>query len=322
MDEFVITEDFPKDQLEFDRRFADESACLEYLSQLRWPGGFSCTRCGNTRYWESARGLYICCTCEYHQSVTAGTIFHATRKPLTTWFKALWWFSTRKSGVNAVNLQQLLDLGSYKTAWEWLQKLRNCTIRIGREKLSGNIEIDEFYLGGKRGKKGRGSKYKCAIAVAVERKGKKLGRLRMQVITRCTAKELVPFVTNNVISGSSITTDGWAGYNGLEDKGYHHKKIFQSKLEDKDSVLPGVHLIASLVKRLILGTFQGRFEEKYLQRYLDEYVFRFNRRSTKSVGKRFWRMIQFAAASKPMTSAQVVSARYAPSLLHQLEPSI
>ena len=308
MDEFVITEDFPKDQLEFDRRFADEPACLEYLFQLRWPDGFSCTRCGNNSYWASARGLYICCTCEYHQSVTAGTIFHATRKPLTTWFKALWWFSTRKSGVNAVNLQQLLNFGSYQTAWEWLQKLRSCTIRSGREKLSGILEVDEFYLGGRRGKKGRGSKFKVAVAVAVERKGKKLGRLRMQVITQCTAKELIPFVTENVTTGSFITTDGWAGYNRLEDEGYHHRIIIQSKSDDKDSVLPGVHLIASLVKRLILGTFQGRFEEKYLQRYLDEYVFRFNRRSTKSVGKRFWRMVQFAAASKPMTGEQVAAA--------------
>lgn len=307
MDELDIAEDFPKDQLEFDRRFADEPACLEYLFKLRWPEGFSCSRCGNTSYWESARGLYICCSCEYHQSVTAGTIFHATRKPLTTWFKALWWFSTRKSGVNAINLQQLLGLGSYKTAWEWLQKLRSCTIRSGREKLSGNLEVDEFYLGGVRGKKGRGSKYKFAVAVAVERKGKRLGRLRLQVIDRCTAKELIPFVTNNVTSGSNITTDGWAGYNALEAKGYHHKIIIQSKSKDKDSVLPGVHLIASLVKRLILGTFQGRFEAKYLQRYLDEYVFRFNRRNTKSVGKRFWRMAQFAAASEQMTGKQLAS---------------
>ena len=307
MNESAIVEDFPQDQLEFDRRFSDEGACIDYLFQLRWPEGFSCAKCGNTTYWASARGLYICCSCEYHQSVTAGTIFHATRKPLAVWFKALWWFSTRKSGVNAVNLQQLLGLGSYKTAWEWLQKLRSCTIRSGREKLSGNIEVDEFYLGGVRGKKGRGSPFKSAVAIAVERKGKKLGRLRMQVITRCTAQELVPFVTNNVTSGSTVTTDGWAGYNGLEKEGLRHRRIFQTKTENKESVLSGVHLVASLVKRLILGTFQGRYEEKYLQRYLDEYVFRFNRRSTKSPGKRFWRIAQFAAASKPITGVEVVS---------------
>jgi len=296
-----MTEDFPKNEVEFDRRFCNEQACLEYLSQLRWPEGFVCIQCGHTGYWRSARGLYLCCHCEHQQSVTAGTIFHGTKKPLIVWFKALWWFSTRKSSVNAVSLQELLGLGSYQTAWRWLQKLRTCTIFSGREKLSGNIEADEFHLGGERsGKRGRGAGHKCKVAVAVERKGRKLGRLRMQVIDHCGADELIPFATNNIAPGSSITTDGWQGYCGLEEAGYVHKKILQTKADDKESVLPGVHLITSLVKRLILGTFQGRFEERYLQRLLDEFVFRFNRRTTKSVGKRFWRIMQQAVASPPV----------------------
>jgi transposase-like protein len=239
--------------------------------------------------------------------VTAGTIFHGTKKPLRVWFKALWWFSTRKSSVNAVSLQELLGLGSYQTAWRWLQKLRTCTIFPDREKLSGNIEADEFYLGGERsGKRGRGADHKCKVAVAIERKGRKLGRLRMQVVDRCSADELIPFTTNNIATGSIITTDGWKGYCGLEAAGYVHKKILQTKADDKDSVLPGVHLITSLVKRVILGTFQGRFEEQYLQRLLDEYVFRFNRRTTKSVGKRFWRIMQQAVASAPLTNKGLV----------------
>lgn len=309
MVEFVVTEDFPKNQMDFDRRFHDEASCVEYLFQIRWPEGFSCPRCGNSGFWKSSRGLYVCSSCEYHQSVTAGTIFHGTRKPLTAWFKALWWFSTRKSGVNAVNLQQLLGLGSYRTAWEWLQKLRTCTIRNGREKLSGKVEVDEFYLGGEKGKHGRGSIYKYPVAIAVERKGKKLGRLRLQAIDRCSAAELLPFVASNVSIGTEVVTDGWSSYNGLKELGYQHTRILQTKCEDLDSVLPGVHLVTSLIKRLILGTFQGRFEGKYLQRYLDEYVFRFNRRSTKSVGKRFWRMIQFAAAAGPLLGTDVVLAR-------------
>lgn len=280
-----MKEDFPKNEVEFDRRFCSEQACLEYLFQLRWPDGFVCSQCGYTAYWKSARGLYLCCNCEHQQSVTAGTLFHGTKKPLTVWFKALWWFSTRKSSVNAVSLQELLGLGSYQTAWRWLQKLRTCTIFPGREKLSGEIEADEFYLGGERsGKRGRGADHKCKVAVAGERKGHKLGRLRMQVIERCSADELIPFATSNIALGSSITTDGWKGYCGLEEAGYVHKKTLQTKADDKDSVLPGVHLVTSLVKRIILGTFQGRFEEQYLQRYLDEFVFRFNRRTTKSAG--------------------------------------
>jgi transposase-like protein len=298
-----MIEDFPKNEVEFDRRFYSEQACIEYLFQLRWPEGFICPECDHTGYWRSARELYVCRHCEHQQSVTAGTIFHGTKKPLTIWFKALWWFSTRKSSVNAVSLQELLGLGSYQTAWRWLQKLRTCTIFPGREKLSGDIEADEFYLGGERsGKRGRGADHKCKVAVAIERKGRQLGRLRMQVIESCSGDELIPFATNNIVRGSRITTDGWKGYCGLEESGYVHKKILQTKVDDKDSVLPGVHLIASLVKRVILGTFQGRFDERYLQRLLDEYVFRFNRRTTKSVGKRFWRIMQQAVATAPITN--------------------
>jgi transposase-like protein len=197
----------------------------------------------------------------------------------------------------------LLDFGSYKTAWEWLQKLRSCTVRTGREQLSGNIEADEFYLGGQSsGKRGRGADHKCAVAIAVERKGKKLGRLRMQVIDRCSADNLIPFMQTNVSTGSFVSTDGWKGYSSLSTKGYDHKQIITSKIDEKESVLPGVHLVISLFKRVVLGTFQGRFDEKYLQRYLDEYVFRFNRRTTKTVGKRFWRIAQFAAATPPWQS--------------------
>lgn len=296
-------EDFPKNELEFDRRFSNEAACLEYLFQLRWPQGFVCPDCRHTKYWKSSRGLYLCRQCQRQQSVTAGTIFHGTKKPLTVWFKALWWFSTRKSGVNAVALKELLGLGSYQTAWCWLQKLRICTIFPDREALSGKVEADEFYLGGERsGKRGRGADHKCKVAVAVERQGRKLGRVRMQVIENCSAGQLIPFVKSNIASGSQVSTDGWKGYNGLEEAGYAHQKILSVKAEDTESVLPGVHLVVSLVKRVILGTFQGRFDEPYLQRYLDEYVFRFNRRTSKSVGKRFWRIMQRAASSPPITN--------------------
>lgn len=298
-----MNEDFPKNEVEFDRRFYSEEACIEYLYQLRWPEGFICSKCSHTGYWKSARGLYVCRCCEHQQSITAGTIFHGTKKPLHIWFKALWWFSTRKSSVSATTLQDMLGLGSYQTAWSWLQKLRTCTIFPQREKLSGTIEADECYLGGESsGKRGRGADKKFKVAVAIERKGRKLGRLRMQVISNCSAAELTPFATTNIAAGSSITTDGWKGYSGLEDAGYTHNKILQTKTDDKDSVLPGVHLIISLVKRVILGTFQGRFDGKYLQRILDEYVFRFNRRNTNSVGKRFWRIMQQAVASQPVAN--------------------
>jgi len=240
---------------------------------------------------------------------------HGTRKPLVLWFKAMWWFTTRKSGVNAINLQDLLGFGSYNTAWLWLQKLRSCTVRQGRQKLEGTVETDEFYLGGtKSGKRGRGAEHKCAVAIAVEQKHPKLGRLRLQLIEDCSAGELVPFVQSNVFSGSTITTDGWLGYDPLPAGDYKHKKVFKSKTKGKESVLPGAHLVISLIKRLILGTFQGRFETKYLQRYLDEYVFRFNRRTTKSVGKRFFRIAQQSMATPAMTRKRILAGCICPTL--------
>jgi len=306
MNELTISRGFPKNQREFDLRFCSEQACYAYLFDLRWPDGFSCRRCGHGTYWKTAKGLCVCCQCQYQQSVTAGTIMHSTKKPLTFWFKAMWWFTTRKSGVNAVNLQDLLGFGSYHTAWRWLQKLRCCTIRKNREKLSGRIEADEFYLGGERsGKRGRGSDNKCAVAIALEKKGRKLGRLRLQVIEGCGAGELIPFVQSNVEVGSTVTTDGWIGYEGLQKAGYGHNRMLRCKTDDKSSILPGAHLVISLIKRLLLGTFQGRFEKRYLQRYLDEYAFRFNRRTTKSVGKRFWRIGQQAVASRPVVCTQL-----------------
>lgn len=300
-----MVEDFPKNEIEFERRFRHEQDCLDYLFALRWPDGFICPDCGRTAYWKSARALFMCRQCQKQTSVTAGTIFHGAKKPLTVWFKALWWFSTRKSGVNAVALKEMLGLGSYRTAWCWLQKFRTCTIFPDRTALSGKVEADEFYLGGERsGKRGRGADHKCKVAVAVERQGQKLGRLRMQVIDDCSSAQLLPFVKANVIPDSHIATDGWKGYNGLE-KDFVHHRVLSAQNDNKESVLPGVHLVISLVKRVILGTFQGRFEPEYLQRYLDEYVFRFNRRTSRSPGKRFWRIMQQAVSSPPLCSRQL-----------------
>jgi transposase-like protein len=301
-----MNEYFPKNEVEFDRRFSSEKSCLDYLFQLRWPEGFRCPRCGHPEYWHASRERYLCRQCKHQQSLTAGTIFHGTRKPLRLWFKALWWFSTSKSGVNASALKDLLGLGSYQTAWCWLQKLRTCTVFPDRSLLSGSVEVDEFYLGGEHsGQRGRGAKHKCKVAVAVERQGYKLGRLRLQVIPCCSSKVLTAFARTNITSGSQITTDAWTGYSGLTKKGFIHRVINQTKAEDKESVLPGVHLVASLVKRVILGTFQGRFDPQYLQRYLDEYVFRFNRRTCKSIGKRFLRIVQQSVSSVPITWAQL-----------------
>ena len=161
----------------------------------------------------------------------------------------MWWFTTRKTGFIAVNLKELLGLGSYRTAWTWLHKVRNCTIRQEREQLLEFVEANEIYIGNEHsGKRGRGAMYKCAVAVAIERKGKKLGRLRLQVIDPCYSDQLSPFIESNVMIGRKVETDGWKGYGDLKSLGYDHHPILMTKAVDKESILSGVHLVASLVK--------------------------------------------------------------------------
>jgi hypothetical protein len=308
MTQFTIVEDFPKSEIEFEQRFSSERACREYLAKMKWPHGFVCRKCGHRQYWVSARDLYICTRCETPHSLTAGTVMHATKKPLVYWFKAMWWFTTRKSGVNAVNLKDLLSFGSYQTAWSWLHKFRRCTIRDGHEQLSGRIEVDEFFIGGQKpGKRGRGANGKTIVVAAVEKKEhNKIGRIRLQVVPDCSGDTLEHFVSTNIVPGSHVVTDDWKGYDGIDSEIYEHQQIVASRSTGKDSVLSGVHLVASLVKRLILGTFQGRFAPEHLQSYMDEYVFRFNRRTSRNVGKKFMRIAQQVVASSQMTVENIV----------------
>ena len=303
MTDFTLTEDFPNSEIEFDQRFSNTEACYEYLARIKWPDGYTCEKCGHKAYWLSSNNIYICKRCEHQISLTAGTIMHGTKKPITYWFKAMWWFTTRKSGVNAVNLQELLGLGSYHTAWSWLQKLRRCTVRKDREKLSGHVEVDEFFIGGKKaGKRGRGAEGKTIVLVAIERYTAQdpetlnsywqIGRVRLQVSLDCSAYSLETFINHNIETGSMVVTDKLNSYRPALNQEYHHIPVEPAHQRGPESGLYGVHLIASLVKRLIRGTFQGRLEPKYLQNYLDEYVFRFNRRKSRSIGKKFMRIVQ------------------------------
>src|SRR5210317_1736108 len=218
MKEFTINEDFPKSEIEFDLRFSNPNACYDYLFSFKWPNGFVCKKCKNESYWISKRQLYICTNCEHQHSLTAGTIMDSSKKPITYWFKAMWWFTTRRSGVNAVNLKELLGFGSYNTAWNWLHKLRRCTIRKDREKLSGRVEVDEFVIGGqKSGKRGRGAEGKTIVAAAVERcdEKKQIGRIRLQVILDYSAFSLETFINQNIQPGSIIATDSWPSYSSI-----------------------------------------------------------------------------------------------------------
>ena len=210
-------EDYPRDLLEFEARFASEGACRDYLSALRWPEGFRCPGCGHERAWPVRKVWFECARCGRQTSVTSGTIFQDTRKPLRLWFRAIWHVTSQKNGVSALGLQRVLGLGSYQTAWTWMHKLRRAMVRPGRERLAGVVEVDETYWGAEEeGVSGRQTERKALIAVAAEERGRGLGRIRMQRVRNASAASLMPFVEESVEPGSVVHTDGWLGYEPRE----------------------------------------------------------------------------------------------------------
>lgn len=283
-------EDYPKTREEFERRFRTDDACLRYLAEIRWPNVFACPRCGGAKTWKTQRGLLQCKECGKQTSVTAGTIFHGTRKPLHLWFRAMWHITNQKYGANALGMQRLLEFTRYETAWQWLHKLRRAMVRPSRDQMSGCLQVDETYLGGKRkpGKRGRGAEGKALVAVAVEDQGpKRIGRIRLMHIPDASAESLENFIVTMIRPGSIVKTDDWSGYSGIDALGYERKV-----LNSKELHLP--HLVASLLKRWILGTYQGSVRHTHLAYYLDEFTFRFNRRKSASRGKLFYRLVQQA----------------------------
>jgi transposase-like protein len=292
--------DYPRDVQEFDRWFPSEESCRQYLYRARWPDGFRCPRCGSSvTPWSTGRGYLHCRDCEGETSLLSGTVFEGTHKPLLLWFKAMWLVTNQKHGVSALGLQRALGLGSYQTAWTWLHKLRRAMVRTSIDRLSGNVEIDETYVGGTEegGKRGRGTENKDIVVIAVETNAPKgLGRTRMQRIENASADCLVPFIRDAVEVGATVLTDGWGGYNHVGDHGYIHDRVLVSKSGDPAHVLmPGVHRIAALLDRWLLGIHQGAVAGKHLDYYLDEFTFRFNRRKSRSRGMLFYRLLQQAA---------------------------
>ena len=303
--------EYPMTFKEFTNRFSTEKQCRDYLYQLRWPDGFICPKCNQqVKSWPIGEMLFKCSSCKHQTSVIAGTIFQDTRKPLSDWFTAIWWVTTQKNGASAVGLQRVLGLKSYTTAWTWLHKIRTAMVNPNRLPLNGRVEVDETYIGGEEndGKRGRGSENKSIVVIAVELlEGKnQYGRARMKVVPDATKESLQGFIKENVEPGSTIITDGWPSYVSLPQEGYLHIIDEPFDSTDKNSVLPHVHMIASLLKRWLLGTHQGAVQEVHLQAYLDEYVFRFNRRKAADRGLLFYRLLENAMQVKPTTQDELL----------------
>ncbi len=302
-------EHYPATYRGFVEMFPADAACLRYLEALRWPEGFSCPSCAAPGVpWRASRGRLVCRACRRQTRVAAGTVFDKTRTPLTTWFEAAWHLTTAKNGMSAVTLARTLGT-SYEVAWPMLHRYRVAMVRAERARLSGDVEVDETFVGGvdHGGKRGRGAR-KCIVVVALEiTQPKRFGRVRMRHVPDASGASLVPFVSEVVAPGSVVLTDGWGGYNDLPNRGYTRNKVVLSASPDPAHVtMPGVHRVASLLKRWLLGTHQGSVDPTHLQAYLEELTFRFNRRASRSRGLVFRRLVEQAVVTGPVTEADII----------------
>jgi transposase-like protein len=291
----------PRSLLEFQRLFATEEQCADYLHGIRWPEGFVCPRCGSSTGYALAARRVTECRNGHQVSLTAGTGMHRSKLPLTLWFHAAYLVSTLTPGISALQFQKQLGISRYETAFQLLHKLRSALVAPGREPLRGEVEVDEGLIGGpEEGRPGRGAETKSLVVLGVEIiryaapdprhpddphariEKMRAGRVRMNVIPDASAETLMPWCELNIKPGSLVITDGWSAYNGLAKLGYAHQRRLQSAKGQKTGAhLPMVHLIVSNLKRWLLGTHKGAILPRHLPAYLNEFTFRFNRR--------FWR---------------------------------
>jgi transposase-like protein len=305
--------DYPGTFEDFEHWFSTESACLDFIAKLRWPESFICPGCGERAARPSLmeRGLFLCRKCKRQTSITSGTLFHGSHKPLKTWFLAMWLITSQKHGASALGLKKALGLGSYDTAWSWRHKLRRAMVRPGRDKLTGGVEVDETYVVGVESKvRSRSAKRKTIVAIAAEVRRRGLGRIRMAKIPDLSAPSLQRFFRDNVRRGAELRTDAWSGYNGIEAMGYRHIIMHISDTGDPAHVvIPGVHRVASSLDRWLLGIHQGAIKSSHLDCYLDEFTFRFNRRTSKARGLLFYHLMEQAVNCSPVPRKMIVGGK-------------
>lgn len=301
--------DFPRSLLEFQRRFPDEGACAGYLRQLRWPEGFVCPACGGIRGWALATKAHTheCADCRKQTSVTAGTVMHGSKLPLTVWFWAAYLMATHSNGISALQVQKQLGLGSYKSAWLLCAKLRRAMVAPERSPLAGLVEVDEASIACRTkddppaGGGGRSHQGKLLIAGAVEVGDGGPGRIRLAQIADFSARSLHAFLAANLAPGATARTDGWASYPGAPDL-THDPRVVGAMAAH--IVLPWVHRVFSNLKTWALGVYHG-LRPQHLQAYLDEFVFRFNRRRTRHAA--FRSILAIGVAVTPATYKMLIA---------------
>ena len=303
--------DFPRSLIEFQHCFPDEAACAGYLFAARWPSGFICPGCRKTKAWElqTKPWTYECAGCGKQTSVTAGTIMHHSKLPLTIWFWAAYLMATHSNGISALQLQRQLALGSYKSAWLLCAKLRRSMLAPGRSPLAGLVEVDETELACRStndppaGGRGRSHQGKILVvgAVEVQDGGAGPGRIRLKEIPDYSAASLHAFLAAHLAPGATAKTDGLSSYAGAPS--VHHDPHVVGKMA-AHIVLPWVHRVFSNLKVWALGVYHG-LRRKHLQSYLDEFVFRFNRRRTRHAA--FRSLLGIGAGHAPLSYKMLIS---------------
>jgi ISXO2-like transposase domain/Transposase zinc-ribbon domain len=300
--------DFPHSLIEFQSRFPDEAACVRYLFAARWPKGFVCPACGTGKAWplQTKAWTWECAHCGKQTSVTAGTIMHHSKLPLTLWFWAAYLMATHSNGISALQLQRQLGLGSYKSAWLLCAKLRRSMVAGDRSPLAGLVEVDETEIVCRNkndpltGGRGRSHQGKILMVGGVEVGDAGPGRIRLQQVSDYSAKSLHPFLKANLAPGATAKTDGWAGYSGAP--GITHDPHVVGSMA-AHVVLPWTHRVFANLKRWALGVYHG-LRRKHLQTYLDEFVFRFNRRRARHAA--FRSLLGIAAAHSPLSYKMLI----------------
>jgi|BarGraIncu00222A_1022003.scaffolds.fasta_scaffold67234_2 hypothetical protein len=302
---------YPGTVVQFAGWFPDDAACLDYLAWLRWgDAGFGCYLCGVVgRGWPRADGAsWDCGACGSRTSATAGTIFHRTRTPLTVWFRAAWELTTRANGVSARGIQRSLELGSYQTAWTMLHRFRLAMVMPDRAKLSGVVEVDDMFVGGrnKPGMAGRSRRpHKTPVLMMAEVRSRGIGRCRAVVLPRLDGASLRAALNANIEQGSTIRSDGLVVL-AQSMTGFVHDRIsVQGSGTPAHVLFPAMSRVQSQAKRWLEGTLQGAAEPEHLQAYLNEFEFRFNRRKARKPGLLFYRLLEQAVHTPPATYVDI-----------------
>jgi len=297
---------YPKTPRSFRACFPDDGACRSYLERLRWPKGPRCPKCPRAKVWAKKPPVYRCSRCGYDFTVTAGTLFADTRQPLRLWFEVIWYVAHQKKGTSARELQRIVQMANYQTAWRWLHKLRRVMAPSRPRKLNGTVEVDDITLGT------RASGQSLVLMVVKISAG--LGtRLHLARIANASETVLTAAVQHCVEPGTRVLTDNWRGYRGLRSNGYTHEVVPRTPSKGQGA-LPRIKKIEGTLRHWLGDTHGGSVAPWHLDYYLDEFTFRFNRSdSTSPRGMIFYQMLRRALRMKPVRSDDLIGGTENPA---------